>query len=107
FENLNAKVKSLPGVVEAGIVTTLPLRGHFMDNTFVVVGRPPLPPGQFVDATLRAADPSYFQAMGIPVKRGRVFSLAERTDKSRQVVISETMARRFFPGEDPLGQKIR
>jgi predicted permease len=107
YENLVARVRPLPGVTAAGMVTILPVTGHLMDNTFTIVGRPPLPPGQFLDAVLRAADPGYFQAMGIPLKRGRTFSSSDRLDKARLVIISESMARQFFKGEDPLGQRIK
>jgi predicted permease len=106
YENLLASVRTLPGVTAAGMVTTLPVTGHVMDNTFTIVGRPPLPPGQFLDAVLRAADPGYFQTMGIPVKRGRTFAPSERIDRARFVIISESMARQFFRGEDPLGQRL-
>ena len=106
FENLLARVRGLPGVTAAGLVTTLPVTGHVMDNTFTIVGRPPLPLGQFLDAVLRAADPGYFQAMGIPLKRGRTFASSDRLDTARFVIISESMARLFFRGEDPLGQRL-
>jgi predicted permease len=106
FENLLARVKSLPGVTAAGMVTTLPVTGHVMDNTFKIVGHPPLPPGQFLDALVRAAEPGYFQAMGIPLKRGRTFAPSERLDGARSVIVSESMARQFFQGEDPLGQRL-
>jgi len=88
------------------MVTTLPVTGHVMDNTFTIVGRPPLPPGQFLDAVLRAADPGYFQTMGIPLRHGRTFAPMERLDGAPVVIISESMARQFFRGEDPLGQRL-
>jgi predicted permease len=106
YENLLARVRTLPGVTAAGMVTTLPVTGHVMDNTFTIVGHPPLPPGQFLDAVVRAADPGYFQAMGIPLKRGRVFAASERLEAAQLVIISESMARQFFRGEDPLGQRL-
>src|SRR5207237_1459309 len=83
-----------------------PATGHVCDNTFTIVGRPPLPPGQFLDALVRGVDPGYFQAIGIPLKRGRVFAPSERLDGARSVIISESMARQFFPGEDPLGRRL-
>lgn len=106
YEDLTTRVRTLPGVTAAGMVTTLPVTGHVMDNTFTIVGHPPLPPGQFLDAVLRAADPGYFQTMGIPLKRGRVFTASERLDAAHFVLISESMARQFFRGEDPLGQRL-
>lgn len=106
FENLLARVRALPGVTEAGVVTILPVTGHWWDETFTIEGRPPLPPGQFLDALVRGADPGYFRTMRIPLKRGRFFLPAERLDTARQVIISESMARTFFPGEDPLGKRL-
>ncbi|HLJ44956.1 MAG TPA: ABC transporter permease [Bryobacteraceae bacterium] len=107
WESLVSRVKALPGVEAAGIASTLPLNGHFSDNTFDIVGRPPLPPGQYLDALFRGADPGYFQAMGIPLKRGRVFTASDRLGNAKKIVISESMAKQFFRGEDPIGQKIR
>jgi putative ABC transport system permease protein len=105
FETLSERVKSLPGVQSLGIVTKLPLQGIYEDRTFDIPGRPSLP-GQNPDALWRAADPGYFQTMGIPLKRGRVFTPSDRLEKSGQIVISESLAHKFFRGQDPLGQKI-
>jgi hypothetical protein len=63
-------VCSIPGVRSAGLVNFAPLNAHFSDTTFTIDGRPLLPPGQFLDAVVRSADPSYFQAIGISAKRG-------------------------------------
>jgi hypothetical protein len=57
-------------VRSAGLVNFAPLNAHFSDTTFTIDGRPLLPPGQFLDAVVRSADPSYFQAIGISAKRG-------------------------------------
>lgn len=70
------------------------------------MGRPPLPPEQRPAALLRAADPGYFQTMGIPLKRGRVFTPSDRLEKARQIIVSESLAAQIFRGQDPLGQKI-
>ena len=106
FETLVSRVKTLPGVTAAGVVSVLPLAGHFSDTTFTIVGRPPLAAGQFYDAVIRSADPGYFQAMGIPLKRGRSFLPAERLEAANKSVISESFARTFFPNEDPIGQRL-
>jgi predicted permease len=106
FENISTKVRALPGVESLGIVTKLPLQGGYEDRVFDVVGRPPLPPGQRPDALLRAADPGYFQTLGIPLKRGRVFTPSDRLEKTRQIIISESLAAQIFRGQDPLGQRI-
>ncbi|HLK69744.1 MAG TPA: ABC transporter permease [Bryobacteraceae bacterium] len=107
YRDLVEQVRSQPGVQSAGLVTVAPLAGHFMDFTFTIEGRPPLPQGHFLDAVVRSADPGYFQAMGIPVKRGRVFNDADGLEAAGKAVISESMASTFFPGEDPIGKRLR
>jgi predicted permease len=106
FETLVSRVKTLPGVTGAGVVTVLPLAGHWSDTTFTIEGHPPLPPGQFLDAVIRSADPGYFQAMGIPLKRGRFFLPSERLEAANKAIISESMAKVFFPTEDPIGKRL-
>src|SRR5581483_1149499 len=70
------------------------------------VGRPPLPQGQFNSALPRETDPGYFQAIGIPLKRGRFFTASERLDKANSVIISESFVSKFFPNQDPIGQYL-
>jgi len=106
LEGLLENVQALPGVTAAGLVTSLPLAGHFMDNTFTIEGRPPLPPGQFLDALLRSADPNYFRAMGISLRRGRSFTGSERLDSAGKAVVSESFVKAFLPTEEPLGRRI-
>jgi predicted permease len=105
FEQLLARVRAMPGVRAAGFVTVVPGGGHFEDNTFSIEGRT-LAPGEFLDAAYRGADPAYFQAMDIPLLRGRYFIDADRKENSNSMVISESMAREFFPNEDPLGKHL-
>ena len=107
YEAVVERVRSIPGVQSAGLVNVAPLDGHFSDTTFTIEGRPPLPPGQFLDALIRVADPEYFQAIGIPVKRGRMFTAGERLELANKAVISESMATQIFPNEDAIGKRIR
>jgi len=107
YRDVLERVRSAPGVASVGLVTVPPLAGHYMDNTFIIEGRPPLPPGEFLDAVIRSADPGYFKAAGIPLKRGRFFSESEWGDTADKAVISESMATAFFPNEDPIGKVLR
>ncbi len=107
YRNLLEQVRAMPGVESAGFVTVPPLGGHYMDSSFTVDGHPPLPKGQFLDAVLRVADPGYFSAMGIPLKRGRVFTDADRLKAADKAVITEGMAAQFFPNEYPIGKRLR
>jgi putative ABC transport system permease protein len=106
YEAVSARVRAIPGVTAVGIVTVLPLAGHFMDNTFTIEGHPPPAKGQFLDAVVRNADPDYFKTVGIPLKRGRVFTAFDRLDAAKKAVISEAMAAEFFPNEDPIGKRL-
>src|SRR5439155_1079297 len=71
-----------------------------------VEGRPPSPPGQSPSANWYSVSSDYFRAMGIPLIRGRVFTEQDASTAPRVTVINETMARKIFPGEDPIGKRI-
>jgi predicted permease len=107
FEQLVGNVRSLPGVERAGIVSKVPGAGYGGDNMFTISEHPPLPVGEFQFGIRRFADPGYFEAMGIPLLRGRTFREGERLQNSGYVLISDSLARRRFPGEDPIGQHLR
>jgi putative ABC transport system permease protein len=77
-----------------------------MNTDFGIEGRPAPPPGQSNVAIPRTADPGYFGAMGIPLERGRIFDPQERLAKADKAIVSRSLARRYFPQEDPLGKYI-
>jgi len=98
-------VKALPGVVAAGAITNLPLTDS--DSTGLTIkGRPPLGPGEKPLTEFRMIDTDYFQAMGIPLKSGRYFTERDGYGAQSVVIINETLARRFFPNEDPIGKLV-
>ncbi|MGH7664323.1 MAG: ABC transporter permease [Gemmatimonadaceae bacterium] len=108
FEQAMAEIETLPGVTSVGAVSTFPFaEGDIeIDVTFAVLGRPE--PGSAADpvAYLAAASPGYFPTMGIPLVRGRAFVASDRADAPQVVLINETMARRYWPNEDPIGERI-
>jgi len=106
FEELLRHVRAVPGVRAASVVTTVPGAGHYMDNTFRIEGGPAPRPGQFLDAVVRGADPDYFTNMNVGLLRGRIFTDQDRHENSNAMVISESMAKRFFPDSDPLGRDV-
>jgi putative ABC transport system permease protein len=81
--------------------------GYGGGNTFTIPEHPPLPQGEIMEAMRRFADPGYFEAMRIPLLRGRTFRENERLESAKTVVISDLLARMYFDGEDPIGQHIR
>jgi putative ABC transport system permease protein len=108
FREATERIRTLPGVRAAGIVNYLPLYGGLGANTiFFIEGRPAPPPGEEPTTDVRVTDAGYFKAMGIPLLRGRNFTDQETREARRVVLISESMARQHFPGENPLGKRIR
>lgn len=99
------RVAQLPGVRAAGFIQMVPLQNWGWEADFNIRGRPPAP-GVRRTTDLRYVTPGYFPAMGIPILRGRGFEAADTADAPRVVVINDALARRYFPGEDPVGQVL-
>ena len=106
FEQLLARVRALPGVAAAGISSALPGEGWGGDVLIDIPEHPPLPKGQGIDLMHRGADPGYFAALQIPLIRGRYFRNDERLDHAKVAIISESTAKQYFPGEDPIGRHL-
>ncbi len=106
LEQLIGRVRGLPGVQSAGLVSTPPGQGWGGDEIMHVVEHPPLPKGQGFDIMTRGADPGYFAAIQMPLLRGRTFTASERLERAGVAVISESAARAMFPGEDPIGKHV-
>ena len=101
-------VKSVPGVVSAGITTTLPLTAiGSTDAVFTVEGHPPKNPSDVPITAHRAVSPEYLQTLGVALTKGRLLDAHDNAEGQRVVVISEELARQGWPGEDPLGKRIR
>ncbi len=106
YDSLLTRVRALPGAEDAGLVSAVPGQGYWGDWGFSIVEHPPLPQGKGLFAINRWADPKYFAAMGIPFLRGHTFDDGQRLNAANEVIISQLFARRYFPGEDPLGKHI-
>ncbi|HEY6445974.1 MAG TPA: ABC transporter permease [Acidobacteriaceae bacterium] len=106
FERLLSRVRALPGVAGAGISSALPGEGWGGDVLVDIPEHPPLPKGQGIDLMHRGADPGYFAALQIPLIRGRYFRNDERLDHAKVAIISESTAKQYFPGEDPIGRHL-
>jgi len=101
------RVKALPGVVNAGYVSTLPLIIKGNTRGFVVEGHPLPLPGESLDANYREVSSEYLQTMGIPLRRGRFLGEQDRAESKAVAVINESMARKFWPREDALGKRFK
>lgn len=105
YQQLYERLRALPGVRDVGAVNILPLSGSYSCDGFQIVGKV-VKKGEEPCAEARSANPGYFEAMGIRLHGGRLFTEADTLGASRVVLINETMAKQFFPAEDPVGQHI-
>ena len=101
------RVAALPGIARASISTMIPMAGagatiHFNRDAF-----PPKGPEDYVMAGYRAVTPEYLSVLGVPLKRGRLIEARDRAGAPPVVVINESMAKQYFPGLDPLGQRMQ
>jgi putative ABC transport system permease protein len=101
------RLRGLPGVRSAAVTTMLPMSGGGATIHFNVKGRPTATPDRYILAAYRAVSAGYFESLGIPLKRGRLFTDRDRQGMPRIIVINETMARQHFGHENPLGQGIQ
>ncbi|MFN2599083.1 MAG: ABC transporter permease [Pyrinomonadaceae bacterium] len=108
YERLLERVRATPGVEAAGVSTSLPLgAGGRWGKLFSVEGRPaPASVSEIPDVSFALVSEGYLKAMGIRLLRGRDFDARDTEDAQQVAIINETAARRFFPGEDPLGKVV-
>jgi putative ABC transport system permease protein len=101
------RIRTLPGVSVAGAAQIFPLAGDDYILSFEQLGKPPVPAGNQPSAAYYAATPGYFTALRIPIKGGRDFTVRDDAASPPVAIVSESMARQFYPHENPLGQRIR
>jgi putative ABC transport system permease protein len=105
YDRLLEKLGSSPGVGSAGMVQTAPMRGSYT-LSFELQGRPPAKPGEEPSANHRVVSPGYFNALGIPLKRGRLFSDRDTESSPKVALVDEAFVRRHFPNEEAIGRGI-
>jgi putative ABC transport system permease protein len=106
FEELLAGVTALPDVEDAGVVNAVPFGGGNTAIEVVVDGQPPAADGSLPSANWRMVTPGYFRALRVPLLRGRDFTESEYRQKVATAIISDEMARRYWPGQDPIGKRF-
>ena len=109
FRQLMDRAHAVPGVTAAAVVDNLPLHRISLAN-FSIAGRPDLPRDSLPMADFAHVSPRYFTTIGLPLKAGRGFTDADLAMNEREKggvnIVNETFARKFFPGEDPLGKRL-
>ena len=105
YDQIAERVRSLPGVDAVGVINTLPL-AKGPTTAFRVDGRPPITSDKWARVNYRSVSPDYFRAVGVPVLKGRAFDAHDNESAPFVVVVNQSLARRDFPGEEPLGKRI-
>jgi putative ABC transport system permease protein len=106
FEQVLERVRALPAVVSAGVVDNIPLNENGSHQPIAIEGTALVPMSEQPEVDVRAITPGYMSALHIPILRGRDFTDTDVADRPGAILISESMARRFWPGEDALGKRL-
>jgi putative ABC transport system permease protein len=100
------RLKTLPGAQSVAAISNLPLAGNNTDSSFLIEGQPEPPDGQGPVAWYSSISPNYFSTMEMRLLKGRAFTDQDDDKSPKVVIISETMARRYWPNQEPLGKRI-
>ncbi|HEV7890219.1 MAG TPA: ABC transporter permease [Pyrinomonadaceae bacterium] len=107
YDEMIRRVEAVPGVKSAAIANWIPLIKQGDSTSITIEGRPPAEPGKENMMVTRVVNPHYFQTLGVQLSRGRAFDESQdRADSPGAVIVSETAARRYWPGEEALGKRI-
>jgi putative ABC transport system permease protein len=107
FQPMLERVRHLPGVRSAAVISMLPIQDAWANGEYGVEGRPAPPPGQAPFAECRTASPQFFASLGIPVLQGRDFAESDGGPGVRRVIVNDALARQQFPGENAVGRQLR
>ena len=105
YRRLNDELRTIPGASATAVSTTLPMSGSDIGLGFVIEGRPQ-DPGTRTAAAFFAVSPDYFATLGIPLLKGRVFSNRDQEGSPLVLIVNQTMASKYWPGEDPIGRRV-
>jgi predicted permease len=106
FDSALTRVHALPGVTAAGLIDDLPMDNSGSHQPIAIEGRPIVPMAEQPEVDVRVISPEYLRAMHVPLRRGRELNAADTRDRPYAILISETMAHRFWPNEDPIGKHL-
>jgi len=105
YQELTARLKALPRVINASVVFQLPLSGSGATTSVAIAGRAS-DPADRPSVVIHMAGPDYFKTMGIPVMRGRDFTDRDTLSAPPVLIVNEALVRQLFPNEDPIGQRL-
>ena len=106
LSELENRLKTVPGVQQVGIGVSQPVYGFHSSSSFVVEGQPEPPPDQYLEMFFEPVSNDYFAALGVQLLQGRTFNNGDLADRPKVVIVNDSMARHFFPNENPIGKRI-
>ena len=106
FNEALKRIRALPGVESAGVIDALPLNGGGSIQPIAIEGRPAQQMSDQPEVAVRITSPAYFHALRIPLLRGRNFNDADNAGAPLSILISESMGKRFWPNENPIGKHV-
>ena len=107
YNSLIEKIEAIPGVERAGAMSSLMLESRTNSASLRLEGAPPPPPGTPNEpVTTDVVTPTAFEALGVPVTRGRMFNSSDVPDGLQVAIVNEAFVRRFYPGRDPVGKRV-
>ena len=107
YRNLTERLEATPGIMAAGAARILPLARAIGDWSITIEGRPLASPNENPNGDFQSATPGYFEAMAMTLVRGRLLTVSDREDAPLVVVINDTMAARYWPGQDAIGKRFQ
>src|SRR5262247_1325641 len=106
YREVLSRVRTLPGIESAGLASKIPLEGGLMIAQLQIEGRQLFEQGKGPVVDINLISPEYLQTMGIEARSGRPFSAQDGAEAPKVAIVNETIARRFFPDENPLGHRL-
>ncbi len=107
YQELQRQLEALPGVLAVGAVSHIPIGSGANSSTAIrIEGRPAATPGETLDVSFRIVTPGYFRTISVPAKSGRTFTDGDSSASLPVTVINETMARKYWPNENPIGKRV-
>ncbi|MFN2541938.1 MAG: ABC transporter permease [Chthoniobacterales bacterium] len=107
YDRLLQRLSLIHGIRSAAICSSLPPNGLQVSDTFLVEGQPLVDDSKAPFGSILFSTPGYFRTLGVPLLQGRDFTERDNTESPRVVIISETLARKFFPRADPVGKRFK
>jgi predicted permease len=107
YADLLSRLRALPGATNAALTLSLPIDGSNWNSIFIVGDKPVPERAKLPSAAFTPVSTAYFETMGMRLVRGRLFDATESPDSPKTIIVNETLARQLWPGENPIGKRLK